>query len=153
MIVYRLSKRQYINDISGRGAEISGGRWNKKGIAALYTASSRALAALEVAVHIPFGILPIEYFMVEIEIPDNAEILQVKIEDLPVKWNRNPIITPTQHMGTELLRGNKYLALQVPSVSVAGDYNFIINPSHADFKSVRILGTAPFEFDSRLFKK
>jgi len=153
MIVYRLSKKQYCNDISGRGAEISGGRWNEKGTPALYTASSRALAALEVAVHIPFGILPIEYYMVEIELPDHSDMLRIKIADLPANWNRNPITTTTQHLGTEFLRTNKYLIIQVPSASVLGDYNYVINPGHADFKSVKVILTEPFEFDSRLFKK
>lgn len=153
MIVYRLSKKEFVNDISGRGAEISGGRWNEKGIPALYTASSRALAALEVAVHIPLGIMPVEYYMVEIELPDNSEILRIKIAGLPAKWNRNPITTATQHLGTEFLRANKYLIIQVPSASVAGDHNYVINPNHADFKTVKVLLAEPFEFDSRLFNK
>jgi RES domain-containing protein len=153
MIVYRLSKKEYINDISGRGAEISGGRWNEKGFPALYTASSRALAALEVAVHVPFGILPIEYYMVEVELPDNSDILRIKIADLPARWNRNPIVGVTQVLGTDFLKANKYLIMQVPSASVSGDYNYVINPGHADFKSVKVVLTEPFEFDSRLFKK
>ena len=61
MTVYRLCKQAHINDLSGTGAEINGGRWNNKGLPALYTACSRALAVLEVAVHVPLGIIPINY--------------------------------------------------------------------------------------------
>ena len=39
MKLYRLTKAVYSNDLSGKGAEIAGGRWNSKGIALLYTAN------------------------------------------------------------------------------------------------------------------
>ena len=83
MIVYRLSKKEYINDLSGYGAERNGGRWNEKGRPALYTASSCALAVLEVAVHVPFGIMPVDYYMATIEVPYNTNILEIKVADLP----------------------------------------------------------------------
>src|SRR5438105_2051878 len=113
MIVYRLSKQEYADDLSGRGAEINGGRWNNKGLAALYTANSRALAVLEVAVHIPFGIIPINYFMTAINIPDNAEVTEIKLSDLPANWNRNPIIKATQQLGDDFLSDNMHLVLKV----------------------------------------
>ena len=153
MIVYRLSKKEYINDLSGRGAEKSGGRWNNKGLPALYTASSRALAVLEIAVHVPLGIMPLEYYMAAIEIPGDADIQQIKIAELPAKWNSNPIIKATQYIGDDFLKNGKHLVLQVPSASVFGDFNFVINPAHPDFKTIKIKSTEPFEFDSRLFKK
>lgn len=152
MIVYRLCKRAYINDLSGRGAEISGGRWNNKGVPALYTAGSRALAVLEVAVHIPFGILPTNYYMSAIEIPESSAILKINIPDLPSNWNRNPIVKATQYIGDDFLNSNKYLIMEVPSATVTGDYNYVINPRHADFSGVKSILIEPFEFDSRLFK-
>ncbi len=152
MIVFRLCKQAYINDLSGRGAEISGGRWNNKGIAALYTASSRALAVLEVAVHVPFGILPTNYYMTIIEIPDSSEIFKIDISDLPSNWNRNPIVKATQYIGDDFLNSNKYLTMEVPSATVTGDYNYVINPRHADFKDLRSTLAEPFNFDLRLFK-
>jgi len=153
MIVYRLSKKEYINDVSGRGAEKSGGRWNNKGLPALYTAGSRALAVLEIAVHVPLGIMPTEYYMATIEFPDNASILKIETTDLPAKWNSNPLIKATQNIGDDFLKDGKYLILQVPSASVNGDFNYVINPAHPDFKTIKIKFTQAFEFDSRLFKK
>ena len=52
MEVYRLTKTPHANDLTGAGAEKFGARWNPKGTAVLYTASSRALAALEYLVHL-----------------------------------------------------------------------------------------------------
>lgn len=153
MIVYRLSKQAYIHDLSGRGAELNGGRWNSKGTAVVYTSSSRALAVLEVAVHTPLGFMPSDYFMATIELPDNAEIFKPGIDQLPEKWNNNPFIKATQQIGDSFVKANKYLALQVPSATVAGDFNYLLNPLHPDFKAVKIINAEFFEFDSRLFKK
>ena len=153
MIVYRLCKQEYCKDLSGYGAEKAGGRWNPKGYAALYTSVSRALAVLEVAVHIPLGILPTDYFMTTIEIPDDASILLLNISDLPKSWDRQPISNVSQGIGHDFITGNLNLVLKAPSVTVAGEYNLIINPKHPDFKNIKILQTEAFEFDSRLFKK
>jgi RES domain-containing protein len=153
MTVYRLSKQAYINDLSGGGAELNGGRWNSKGTAVVYTSSSRALAVLEVAVHTPLGLIPSDYFMATIELPDVSEIFKPGIDELPDKWNSNPLIKATQQIGDIFVKTNKYLAMQVPSATVAGDFNYLINPLHPDFKSVKIIAADFFEFDSRLFKK
>jgi RES domain-containing protein len=153
MIVYRLSKQAYINDLSGRGAEINGGRWNSKGVPVVYTAASRALAVLEVAVHTPLGITPTDYFMATIEIINESAPANINIADLPLNWNSNPIIKATQLIGDEFARSNHHLTLQVPSATVTGDFNYLINPAHPSFKTVKIIKTEPFEFDLRLFKK
>ncbi|EHQ28313.1 RES family NAD+ phosphorylase [Mucilaginibacter paludis] len=152
MTVYRLSKQAYINDLSGRGAQLAGGRWNSKGIAVLYTAESRALAAIEAAVHIPLGIIPTGYFLATIEIPANADIVKVEINDMPPKWNTNPFTRTTQKIGDEFIKNNKALLLQVPSATVKGDYNYLVNPAHRDFNLVKIKNVEPFEFDTRLFR-
>lgn len=52
MIVFRLSSSRYAEDLSGKGAELYGGRWNSIGTPVVYTASSRALAMAEAAVHL-----------------------------------------------------------------------------------------------------
>lgn len=152
MTVYRLCKQAYMNDLSGQGAEINGGRWNNKGLPALYTSASRALAVLEVAVHVPFGIMPVNYYIIVIEVPEQAGVTEIKISDLPANWNRNPIVKATQYMGDDFLKSHSNLTLQVPSATVPGDSNFIINPLHPNFKMLKIITVEPFEFDSRLFK-
>jgi len=153
MMVYRLSAQTYNNDLSGYGAEKSGGRWNGQGFAIIYTASSRALALVEIAVHTPLGIMPLNYFLTTIEFPDDASVARIAIAGLPQNWNRNPFIKDTQQIGNDFIINNTHLILQVPSASVPGDHNYLINPRHADFKKVRIINTEEFEFDLRLFKK
>ena len=42
MVVYRVGKTEYCNDLFGEGARLFGARWNPVGVACLYTSSSRA---------------------------------------------------------------------------------------------------------------
>ena len=58
MTIFRLSKQKYSDNLSGIGAELSGGRWNNKGTRILYTSDSRALCTAEIAVHMPIGLIP-----------------------------------------------------------------------------------------------
>ena len=149
MTVYRLSKGKYRLDLSGKGAELYGGRWNSKGVAMLYTSQSRALAFAEVAMHLPIGIVPKDYFLVSLSIPDTTNLLKIAETDMPKDWRSNPHSSSTQKIGDQFISESKYLVLQVPSAIVPGDYNFLVNPNHIKIKEVRIVNAEPFEFDSR----
>lgn len=150
MVVFRLTKEKYKNDLSGIGAEKYGGRWNNKGTRLVYTAESRSLAVLELAVHVAFNILPRNYHIVEIAIPENST-LEFDVSILKKKdWKSNPPIEFTQSEGDKFVRDNKFLCLKVPSAIVEGDFNYLINPFHPDFKKVEIKTTSTFEFDERL---
>ncbi len=153
MIVYRLARSKFKNDLSGEGARIAGGRWNSPGIPVLYTTESRALCTLEIAVHTPLKIVPQDYMMICIDVPSNAIKQQISVKDLPTNWKFFPEIKHTQIIGDQFFLEGKHLALKVPSAIVAGDYNILINPLHADFKQVKVLTFEPFEFDQRLFIK
>ncbi|HET8859483.1 RES family NAD+ phosphorylase [Marivirga sp.] len=151
MKVYRLSKKKYKDKLSGYGASLNGQRWNSKGTEVIYTSDSRALATSEVAVHIPIGILPKDYFMVEIEIPSSIKIKEIKNKDLPDAWDAIPSQPNSQKIGDEFVAENGFAVLKVPSVVVKGDYNYILNPKHEKFKDIKIVNTNPFPFDFRLF--
>jgi len=151
MIVYRLSKEKYCNDLSGKGAELSGGRWNSKGTAMIYTSSSRALSTAEIAVHTPVGLIPENYYLVEIEVPDNPKIEEVSVSQLPAKWNQFPHSHDTQRIGGQFIASSKLLLIKVPSAVVQGDFNYLINTQHADFSKIKIRKTELFSFDERLF--
>lgn len=150
MIVYRLSKSLYAGDLSGKGAEIVGGRWNSRGFAVLYTSQSIALCVTEIAVHIPLGILPKDYELIHIEIPD-SEVFEIK--KLPKDWNIFPHSDSTQKLGDKFLKENKFLLMKVPSAAVQGEFNWLINPRHPLFSEVKILKREKFTFDDRLFIK
>lgn len=151
MIVYRLSKEKHKNDLSGKGAELTGGRWNSKGAAMLYTSQSRALCTTEIAVHSPLGIIPSNYWLVTIEFPDTADILELDSTLLSTDWRTYPHQHSTQAIGDNFITTGKYLVMKVPSAVVPGDFNYLLNPAHSLFSRVKITATEVFEFDERLF--
>lgn len=152
MIVYRITKARYANDLSGGGAQKAGGRWNSKGYAVLYTSQSRALSAIEFAVHLPPGIIPPDYKIISLEIPDEFEILEIETENLPIEWKRYPYHPFTQKIGNDWLDGGKQLIMKVPSVVVESEFNFLINPAHPSFSEVKITDIRDFSFDLRLIR-
>ena len=151
MTVYRLSKEQYKNDLSGKGAEKAGGRWNSKGITVLYTSASRALCTAEAAVHTPLGVVPKDYHLVTIEFPDSAPPFTMEINDLPANWKSFFHLHATQEIGDRFITEGRFLVMKVPSAVIQGDYNYLANPSHSLFPLVKIITTEPYGFDERLF--
>jgi RES domain-containing protein len=151
MIVFRLSKSKFANDLSGKGAEKSGGRWNSKGTALVYTSESRALCTTEIAVHTPLGNLPLDYQLISIEIPENVHIQELASADLPADWKSIPHVYSTQAIGDKFVADGIYPVLKVPSAVVQDEFNFLINPAHTESHFVRIKIIEPFNFDERLF--
>lgn len=153
MLVYRLAKQKYKDDLSGTGASYGvNNRWNTKGTKLIYTSSSRALACTEVSVHIPLGLLPKdgEYHMISIAIPDGTDIHEPSLEQLPLAWNSRPVRPESQEFGDDFVLVSKFAVMKVPSIVIAGDYNFLINPKHPDASLIRVIATEPFPFDPRL---
>lgn len=150
MIVYRFAKKKFANDLSGKGAEICGGRWNSRGVAMVYTSESRALATTEIAVHTSMTNIPTDYCIISIEIPEDS-IFIPEITILPKDWTEIPPKIASQKFGDKFIRENNYLVLKVPSVVVEGDFNYLINPRHKDISKVRIVKVSSFSFDKRLF--
>jgi RES domain-containing protein len=153
MIVYRLSKLKYARDLTGKGSEKAGGRWNSKGIALVYTAETRALCTAEIAVHTPLGNLPTDYMLVSIEIPDTIKIKQLSSKSLPRDWKSFPHSHTTQEVGDQFIQDSLFAVLKVPSAVVQGEFNYLLNPNHPDFSQIKITGIEHFDFDERLFIK
>lgn len=153
MIVFRLSKSKYSKDLSGRGAEKSGGRWNSKGTVMVYTSESRALCTTEIAVHTQLGILPKDYVLVSIKIPDDLKTHTLNLKGIPDDWNSIPNSGSTQDLGDHFVRANNFAVMKVPSAVVPGDFNYLINPFHPDSSKIKITKTEIFSFDKRMFLK
>lgn len=148
MELYRLGVCRYSDNLSGEGPKIYGGRWNSEGVPAVYFASSRALAVLEVLVHLPTGLLPSNFCMATFEV--GANFTEFKTEDLPDKWNSYPFLKRTQILGNLFFKEGESLLLKVPSAIVSGDYNYIANPLHQDINKIKFLERTNFSFDDRL---
>lgn len=152
MKVFRLSKEAHSRDLSGKGAELSGGRWNSKGTALIYTSESRALCTAEVAVNLPLSVVPDDYQLVTFEIPDHS-IVEFKQSDLPPDWRAFPHSHSTQVIGDQFVSEGKALVLKVPSAVVQGDFNYLINPRHVGITKVKVVTIVDYLFDTRLFER
>lgn len=151
MEVFRLARRKFAEPLSGKGAALKGARWNSVGIELIYTAENRSLAMAEVAVHLSWSMLPDDYVMITIDVPDDIEPEMLAVDELPPDWGVFPHPDSVKKFGDDFVLRNESSVLQVPSAVTKGDLNWLINPAHPDFKRIRISGIEPFDFDKRLF--
>ena len=99
----------------------------------------------------PLGLLPSDYKIISINIPDSINILILPKNKLPDDWNTIPHSRSTQNIGDNFIRQNKSAVIKVPSAVVPGDFNYLINTDHDDLKEITIVNIESFMFDSRLF--
>lgn len=151
MIVFRLSRRRYSTELSGKGAAIYGARWNSRGVELIYTAESRALALAEIFVHLSLAMLPDDLVMVSINIPESVSIRLPDKISMPDGWSDFPYSYGTQEIGNRFVNERKFCVFKVPSSVVKGDFNYLINPLHPDFVKIRIIDISDFIIDRRMF--
>ncbi|WP_166386617.1 RES family NAD+ phosphorylase [Polaribacter sp. 11A2H] len=152
MKLFRLSKRKYATAFNGKGAAKSNNRWNSKRTEIIYTAESRALAMAEVAVHLTIATLPKDYVMITILVPDIVSIQKIDAKKLSENWNSNPSNSNTKKIGDNFIDAMEACILKVPSAVVQGDFNYLINPYHKEFKKIKIIEITDFPFDNRIFQ-
>ncbi|MSQ70912.1 MAG: RES domain-containing protein [Betaproteobacteria bacterium] len=119
-------------DLSGKGAAKNPGRWNGRGQPVVYASPTVALAMLETAAHINAMGLPLNRFLVAIEIPDASWEQRQKMtaEELPVGWDAIPAGLTCTVVGAQWLSNQSSLVLCVPSVIVPEEWVALINPVH-----------------------
>lgn len=155
MRVFRIERKKYLDTtLKGIGAALTEGfRWNSLNTFLVYTSESRALATLEVAVHLDLSEdLPMDRYYVEIEIPDSVEMLELRQEDLPEGWDAKPPSLESQYIGDDFVSQNSAAVLKVPSSIVPLSFNYLINPQHPDARKVSVIGKIPLIFDQRMKK-
>jgi RES domain-containing protein len=151
MKLYRISLCKYIDDLTGTGAEITGGRWNSKGIRVLYTAQSASLAMLEVVARINNTVVEAPYCMIVLEVP-NDSIKEFKSTELTNTWDNFPAEEQTRLAGDKFVNEQKALLLKVPSIIVPEEHNYIINPAHNRFTDIKVVSKRNISFDKRFIK-
>ncbi len=135
--------------MTGEGARLYGGRWNPPGIAMVYAAESRALAALEMLVHLRSQKLMASYVVFELRF--DAKILErLPIASLPVDWRSDPVPFSTQAVGESWVVAGSSPVLRVPSVLIPEEFNYLLNPHHPGFSEIEIGDAVSFAFDPRL---
>ena len=151
-MVYRIALAKHARDLSGKGARLTGGRWNTKDTGVIYTSESRSLAAMEYLVHVSLTDIPAEIKIVSIGIPNTSIPKQIDSSDLPRDWRKNPAAFLLADIGTKWVLSMESLLLRVPSAVIINEFNILINPTHPDMKSVNIVKVESFIYDERLHK-
>ncbi|MFV0360572.1 RES family NAD+ phosphorylase [Tropicimonas sp.] len=129
--VWRLDRRVHAATWnSGEGAFRAGGRWNSRGVRAVYTSLDAATAIVEVAVHKGFDELDIEpHTVTRAQLHLQTSLTVVLPADIP---NANWLVpgTPTagqKRFGDDLLAAHG--AFLIPSVVSRHSWNMVIDAS------------------------
>lgn len=148
------TRRYAAADLSGGGAAAHPGRWNDEKQPVVYSAPSIAMAVLETAAHVDDAGLPLNRFLVEIDVPDEvwARREAVSVAALPTTWAAIPAGRASVQVGSEWLTSLRTPILLVPSVIVPEEVAALINPLHPLSVGITAEVTRPFEYN-RLFRR
>ena len=140
------------DDLGGGGPKAVGGRWNRKGTAAVYASTSIALATLETLAHLGGNISIRNAFLVRIHVPPAlwAQRRIVSIASLPPAWLAEPPGAASVDFGDAWLRAQAHLLLLVPSIIVPEEYNVVINPAHPSAARLSAIVARQHVYDPRL---
>jgi RES domain-containing protein len=150
-LAYRIVKARHARSaFSGEGARVAGGRWNLPGSSAVYASASLALAAIETFVHLGEDAREIRFVFFRVEIPDSVTVLRCRRP--PRGWRAEPPAEASMRYGSAWLRAGRSAVLEVPSVLVPSESNYVLNPRHPEFAKLRIGRPQAFSFDPRLWR-
>jgi RES domain-containing protein len=135
---------------SGEGAYLAGGRWNSKGVRAVYCSIDPATAILEVAVHKGFDVLDtVPHVLTSAIITDLASIHVVDEVAIPNKNWLKPVAPSAgqQRFGDSLLAAHKFVL--IPSAVSKRSWNLLFLKSNAAGAYV-LRSQEPLSLDTRL---
>jgi RES domain-containing protein len=116
----------------------------------VYTSASISLAVLEYTVNyrrrgwVPATVLG------RATIPTSVRVETVSMDKLPANWFAAAAPIPLQTFGDTWLKRSETAVLKVPSAVVTEEWNYLLNPLHADFRKIRVSPSEPFDFDQRV---
>lgn len=141
------------DDMAGKGAATTGGRWNANGEHVTYTSTSISLAAWETRAHLGrLGTkLPFNRILVRIDVPDDVWAARENVAPpLPVGWDVVPEGRVSRAIGSAWLARGSSALLCVPSVIVNEEVNVLVNPAHADASRLVVHRVRRFFYDHRV---
>ena len=146
---WRINKKRHAEEaFDGEGARLYGGRWNSPGVQAVYASESRALATLEVLAGLQTNSPLPGYVLIPAEF-DESLVVAIELEDVPADWKQNPPAPSTQQLGDEWIARGESAVLRVPSALVPRESNYVLNPRHPDFSTIRVGEPEPVTMDPR----
>ena len=152
MRLWRLSIAAFAQSFDGGYGLRFDGRWNTRGHAVTYCATSPALCVLQKLVHIEDPALLPDLTLIAYDAPDDMAVESVQVEDMPADWRRHEAWTQARGDGWHRTRSTPLL--RVPSAILpfadSPDRNLLINHSHPDAARIATASARPFTLDPRL---
>lgn len=110
------------------------------------------MAALEIFVHLDVPEAADDLVAVPADIPAPVAVASVSAGDLPPGWRQYPSPAAVADIGARWVQDGRTAVLAVPSAVVPHELNYLLNPSHAGFRKIRIGRPERFSFDPRMWK-
>ena len=155
MRLFRISRLEHLDDLSGLGASYQGGgRWNQRGVPALYFAQAASVAMLEMANYIPSPrLIPSTYRLGVFEVDDDILMDHWTLDEMPDHWREFPYPESTQRLGTDWLINGQSPLLAVPSrVVPRGLENTVLaSPSRLGPETIHLRSAEADIFNPRAF--
>lgn len=154
IVLWRIAKETLdyaAADLTGGGAKLVGGRWNRKGTPAVYASTSIALATLETLAHLGGNVSLRNAFLVRVAVPSAlwAQRMTIRPDSLPPAWLAEPPGMASIDAGDAWLRSRSHALLLVPSIMVPEEYNVVINPLHPGASRITARVARPHVYDPR----
>lgn len=115
----------------------------------IYLAESRALALLEILVHVADEQLMAHYVLFEV-VYEARDCIDVTAGRLPANWAKTTTPAKLREVGDRWFARRESLLLSVPSAVVREERNLLLNPLHKRFSAVRIGRPERIPVDQRL---
>lgn len=140
------------DELRGTGGERTGGRWNQVGQRVIYASTAIALACLETVVHLNARGLPLNRFLVAIEVPEEIQARRSisDVRSLAVGWSAIPEGHVSKAHRSAWIRSASSSLLLVPPLIVREEWNALINPVHPDAARIKASKRRPWFYDGRL---
>ncbi len=118
----------------------------------VYLGGTLSLAALEVFVHLTAEDARIELVRFEVVVPAAVEIARLEPSSLPQTWRSEPPDDACKAVGSRWAEEGSTALLEVPSVIVPRESNYLLKPRHPDAARLELGPPEPFGFDERMWK-
>ena len=154
MRLYRILRKIHgKNPFDGEGAFRFGGRWSSPGVRVCYTSEHQSLAMLEYFVHLDAADPPPDLVLATGDLPDDVPFERLQVSDLPANWRETPAPPSLAGLGDDFVTRGERAVLAVPSALAPAESNWLVNPSHSNFRRIVVREIEPLSYDPRMFDR
>lgn len=137
------------DDMTGAGAAMFPGRWNVAGQMVIYAAPTLAMAVLETVAHVNSKGLPLDRYVIEIDVPAAVWKARrvIKKNALPGGWEAIPHGLASTSTGDAWYKAGNEALLELPSAIIPEETIILINAAHPDSQKIKATSTRLFQYN------